>query len=54
MTGYSPNEYLRVVRMKKAAESLLSSENLTVAEVAYKVGSAIRSILVSALRLSLG
>ena len=38
VTGYSPNEYLRVVRMKKAAELLLSSENLTVAEVAYKVG----------------
>lgn len=38
VTGYSPNEYLRVVRMKKAAELLLSEENLTVAEVAYKVG----------------
>ncbi|KXT40458.1 response regulator receiver domain protein [Bacteroides thetaiotaomicron] len=38
VTGYSPNEYLRVVRMKKAAELLLSGENLTVAEVAYKVG----------------
>ena len=38
VTGYSPNEYLRVVRMKKAAELLLSGENLTVAEVSYKVG----------------
>lgn len=38
VTGYSPNEYLRIVRMKKAAELLLSDENLTVAEVAYKVG----------------
>ena len=38
VTGYSPNEYLRGVRMKIAAELLLSCENLTVAEVAYKVG----------------
>lgn len=38
VTGYSPNEYLRVVRMKKAAELLLSGDNLTVAEVSYKVG----------------
>ena len=38
VTGYSPNDYLRVVRMKKAAELLLSGENLTVAEVSYKVG----------------
>lgn len=38
VTGYSPNEYLRIVRMKKAAELLLSDENLTVAEVSYKVG----------------
>lgn len=37
-TGYSPNEYLRIVRLKKAAELLLSDENLTVAEVSYKVG----------------
>lgn len=38
VTGYSPNEYLRIVRMKKAAELLLSEEKYTVAEVAYKVG----------------
>lgn len=38
VTGYSPNEYLRIIRMKKAAELLLSGENLTVAEVSYKVG----------------
>ena len=38
ITGYSPNEYLRTMRMKKAAELLLSEEHLTVAEVAYKVG----------------
>lgn len=38
VTGYSPNEYLRIVRMKKAAELLLSEENLTVAEISYKVG----------------
>lgn len=38
VTGYSPNEYLRVVRMKKAAELLHSAENLTVSEVSYRVG----------------
>lgn len=38
MTGYSPNEYLRIMRMKKAAELLLSEERYTVAEVGYKVG----------------
>lgn len=38
MTGCSPNEYLRMVRMKKAAELLLSPDNPTVAEVAYQVG----------------
>ena len=38
VTGYSPNEYLRIVRMKKAAELLLAKENWTVAEVSYKIG----------------
>ena len=38
VTGYAPNEYLRIIRMKKAAELLLSDENLTVAEVSYRVG----------------
>lgn len=39
VTGYSPVEYLRIIRMKKAAELLLSKdEELTVAEVSYKVG----------------
>ena len=38
VTGYSPNEYLRVVRMKKAAELFQTEINLTVAEVSYKVG----------------
>lgn len=37
VTGYSPNEYIRVVRLKKAAE-LLMSHNYNVAEVSYKVG----------------
>lgn len=37
VTGYAPKEYLRVMRMKKAAELLISSD-VTVAEVAYKVG----------------
>lgn len=38
ITGYSPVEYLRIIRMKKGAELLLSKENLTVAEVSFKVG----------------
>jgi signal transduction histidine kinase/ligand-binding sensor domain-containing protein/AraC-like DNA-binding protein len=37
VTGYSPNEYLRIMRMKKAAELLLAG-TLTVSEVSYKVG----------------
>jgi signal transduction histidine kinase/ligand-binding sensor domain-containing protein/DNA-binding response OmpR family regulator len=37
LTGYTPNEYLRVIRMKKAADLLLST-NLNVSEIAYKVG----------------
>ncbi len=37
VTGYSPNEYIRVIRMKKAAELLLEN-HYTVAEVSYRVG----------------
>lgn len=37
VTGYSPKEYLRIMRMKKAAELLLRPD-LNVSEVAYKVG----------------
>ena len=37
VTGYSPYEYLRVMRLIKAAEMLLT-EDLTIAEVAYSVG----------------
>ena len=37
LTGYSPNEYIRILRMKKAAE-LLQKGDLTVSEVSYKVG----------------
>lgn len=37
LTGYSPNKYLRILRMKKAAELLMTGE-YTSAEVAYKVG----------------
>ncbi|MDR1380628.1 MAG: response regulator [Tannerella sp.] len=37
VTGYSPNEYLRIMRMKKAAE-LLHTGEFTVSEVSYKVG----------------
>lgn len=37
ITGYSANEYVRVVRLKRAAE-LLKTTDLNVSEIAYKVG----------------
>ena len=37
ITGYTPNEYIRIMRLKKAA-TLLLEENLNISEVAYKVG----------------
>lgn len=37
LTGYSPNELLRIARLKKAA-SLLASTERTVAEITYEVG----------------
>jgi DNA-binding response OmpR family regulator len=37
VTGYSPNEYIRIMRMKKAAE-LLKEGKYTVAEISYQVG----------------
>jgi signal transduction histidine kinase/ligand-binding sensor domain-containing protein/DNA-binding response OmpR family regulator len=37
ITGYSPNEYIRIIRMKKAAE-LLQTDEFTVSEVSYRVG----------------
>ena len=37
LMGYSPNEYIRVIRLKKAAE-LLSTTTMNVGEVAYAIG----------------
>lgn len=37
LTGYTPNDYLRLLRLKKAAE-LLSEGSYNVSEVSYKVG----------------
>ena len=37
LTGYSPNKYIHILRMKKAAELLMTGE-YTSAEVSYKVG----------------
>jgi signal transduction histidine kinase/ligand-binding sensor domain-containing protein/AraC-like DNA-binding protein len=37
ITGHPPNEYLHIIRLKKAAE-LLATTRLNVSEVAYKVG----------------
>ena len=37
VTGYAPKEYLRIVRMKRAAELLVATD-MTVNEVAFKVG----------------
>ncbi|MDR2804976.1 MAG: response regulator [Dysgonamonadaceae bacterium] len=37
ITGYSPKEYIRILRLKKAAE-LLSSSEMHISEIAYSVG----------------
>lgn len=37
LTNYSPNELLRIARLKKAA-SLLASSDMTVSEIGYEVG----------------
>lgn len=37
VTGYTPNDYIRVIRMKKAAE-LLKAGEMNVSEIAYAVG----------------
>lgn len=37
LTNYSPNELLRIARLKKAS-SLLASSDMTIAEVGYEVG----------------
>ena len=37
VTGYGPKEYLRIMRMKKGAELLLTTD-LNISEIAYKVG----------------
>ena len=37
VTGYTPNEYMRIIRMKRAAE-LLAEGNDTISEISYKVG----------------
>ena len=37
VTGYAPKEYLRVMRMKKAAELLLTTD-MTITEIAFAVG----------------
>jgi AraC-like DNA-binding protein len=37
ITGYSPNEFIRTYRLKKAAR-MIRETNLNVSEIAYKVG----------------
>jgi len=37
LTGYSPNEFVRIIRLKKAGV-LLSSSNCNIAEIAYDTG----------------
>ena len=37
LTNYSPNEFLRITRLKKAA-SLLASSEKTISEIAFEVG----------------
>ena len=38
ITGQSPNELLRVARLKKAAELLSSDTEMNITEIAYMVG----------------
>lgn len=38
LIGYTPNEYIRIARMKKAAEILSSHHTLSITEVAKRVG----------------
>ena len=38
LIGYSPKEYIRKLRIERAAELLRSSDTITVAEVAYMTG----------------
>ncbi len=37
ISGYTPNDYLRTVRLKRAAE-LLSTTDFNISEIAYKIG----------------
>ena len=37
VTGYPPNEYIRIIRLKKAAELVLQNEH-NISEIAYMVG----------------
>jgi len=37
LTGYTPNDYMMILRMKRAAD-LLNTTDLNISEVAYKVG----------------
>lgn len=38
VTGQTPNDYIRTMRMQAAANLLMENERLTIAEVAYRVG----------------
>lgn len=38
ITGSTPNEYLIIIRMEKAATLLKNKPNMTIAEIAYEVG----------------
>lgn len=37
LTGFTPNEYLRVIRLKKAAD-LLTHTDIRISDIAYKIG----------------
>ncbi|WP_459952348.1 ATP-binding protein [Dysgonomonas termitidis] len=38
ITGYTPNEYIIIIKMKKATILLKEEPNMTIAEIAYKAG----------------
>lgn len=53
IVGCSPNEYVRLLRMKRAAELLITSD-INISEAGYQVVSMILSILANALGIHSG
>lgn len=54
LTGTTPNEFLRSMRLKVAAELLASSNNLRVTEICYMVGFTSTSYFAKCFRMQFG